>query len=109
MMSTYKMDEEDLLGEVNVLTRLIIAASDVLDAGDIKAAQMVLTTWERCGAGHPEVEEDRPIYECRVCQAPETKRMMEKWAEQDRKLGDGLKLVESERVSTKEQDGRACQ
>jgi len=84
IMSTYKMDEEDVRGERHVLERLIIEASLFLDAGDIKAAQMVLNTWEQCGAGHPEVEEDRPIYECRVCQAPETKRMMAKWAEQDR-------------------------
>jgi len=108
-MSTYEMDREDLIGEINVGHRLIFEAIEFLEQGDIKAAQMVLKTWEQCDVGHPEVEEDRPIYECRVCQAPERKRMMAKWAEQDRKLGDGLELVESERVSTKEQDGRACQ
>jgi len=46
---------------------------------------MVPNIWWQCACGHPEVEGDRPIYECRICQAPETKRMMTKWAEQDRK------------------------
>ena len=86
-MSTYTMDSEDLIGRINVVDRLIFEATKFLEQGDIKAAQMVLNTWDQCGAGHPEVEEDRPIYECRVCQAPETKRMMAKWAEQDRNSG----------------------
>ncbi len=86
-MSTYKMDSEDLLGQLNVAHRLVGEATAFLEQGDINAAKMVLNTWEQCGAGHPEVEEDRPIYECRVCQAPETKRMMAKWAEQDRNSG----------------------
>jgi hypothetical protein len=82
---TYTMDREDLLGEVNMLSRLMAEASEFLEQGDVKAARMVLEVWWLHGCGHPEVEEDRPVYECRVCQDPATKRMLAKWAEQDRR------------------------
>jgi hypothetical protein len=81
---TCEMDREDLLGEVNLLSRLMAEAREFLEQGDVKAAQMVLEVWWLHGCGHPEVEEDRPVYECRVCQDPATKRMLAKWAEQDR-------------------------
>ena len=80
---TYVMDREDLLGEINLLTRLMAEASEFLERGDVKAAQMVLEVWWMHSFGHPEVEEDRPVYECRVCQDPATKRLLAKWAERD--------------------------
>ena len=43
-----------------------------------QAAQMVLEVWWMHSIGHPEVEEDRPVYECRVCQDPATKRLLAK-------------------------------
>jgi len=39
---------------------------------------MVLEVWWMHSIGHPEVEEDRPVYECRVCQDPATKRLLAK-------------------------------
>jgi hypothetical protein len=83
--STYKLDREDLLGEVNLLLRLMTEASAFLEQGDVKAAQMVLQVWWLHSSGHPEVEENRPVYECRVCQDPATNRLLTKWAEQDRR------------------------
>ncbi len=77
------MDREDLLGEINLLTRLMAEASEFLERGDVKAAQMVLEVWWMHSFGHPEVEEDRPVYECRVCQDPATKRLPAKWPERD--------------------------
>ena len=58
-------------------------ASEFLERGDVKAAQMVLEVWWMHSFGHPEVEEDRPVYECRVCQDPATKRLPAKWPERD--------------------------
>jgi hypothetical protein len=81
--STYTLDSEDLAGEVNLLVRLMAEASEFLEQGDVKAARMVLQVWRRHSSGHPEVEENRPVYECRVCQDPATKWMLTKWAEQD--------------------------
>ena len=75
---TYVMDSEDLLGEINLLIRLMAEASEFLERGDVKAAQMVLEVWWMHSIGHPEVEEDRPVYECRVCQDPATKRLLAK-------------------------------
>jgi hypothetical protein len=69
----YTMDWDDLLGEINVVHRVIGDAVEYLDAGDPAAARTVLRSWVDHGDGHPEIESNRKAYECRVCQAPETK------------------------------------
>jgi hypothetical protein len=76
----YVADREDLLGEVSVLAAITADALTYLEQGDTAAAKMVLESWWLHACGHPEVEEDRPVYECRVCQDPATKRMMARWA-----------------------------
>ena len=83
MTTTYTLDREDLLGEINVVHRLIGDAIEYLDAGDPAAARMVLQTWVDHGDGHPEIG-PREAYECRVCQAPETKRLRAKMDDAER-------------------------
>jgi hypothetical protein len=95
----YQMDREDLEGEVNLLLGLMSGAREFLAQGDVKAAQMVLEVWWLHACGHSEVEEDRPIYECRMCQDPATKRMLAKWAARSHpppSPRDGTRLKPSE-------------
>ncbi len=80
--STYEMDMEDWQGESHLLLSLMAEASEFLEQGDVKAARMVLEVWWLHSCGHMEVEENRPVHECRVCQDPATKRMLTKWAKQ---------------------------